>query len=254
MACGCCRCRCRHIKHFPAICCPPQRRCQLVAIRSQLAPCPALGRTLIIVIEFAKLRLKCFRPSLATWHPFIVWLFVCLFACLFASPPPPPLTVPFGNFTRCSSRFWTRFRFLIRFWFRFRFRVWACAWAWAWVYLPVRRSLFAVYLIVCLFGGPTLINCRFYWHFGFDVVVYWVRKKFIAYFCAHAPRNCLPSTGQRAHKGIVCSVCHYPLSWLAGSFRLFASFNCLLCGNCLPCGQLMNLIRHARIIIVPAHD
>lgn len=152
MACGCCRCRCRHIKHFPAICCPPQRRCQLVAIRSQLAPCPALGRTLIIVIEFAKLRLKCFRPSLATWHPFIVWLFVCLFACLFASPPPPPLTVPFGNFTRCSSRFWTRFRFLIRFWFRFRFRVWA--WALGLGLGLLARSPFAV----C-----SLLDCLLIW-------------------------------------------------------------------------------------------
>lgn len=189
--------------------------------------------------------LSAFPCHLASVYRLIVCLPVCLFVRL---PTAPPLTVPFGHFTRCSSRFWIRFRFLIRFWFRFR------VWAWAWVYLPLRCSPFAVYLIVCLFGGPTLINCRFYWHFGFDVVVYWVRKKFIAYFCAHAPRKCLPSTGLRAHGAIVSSVCHYPLSWLAGSFRLFASFNCLLCGNCLPCGPVMNLIRHARIIIVPVHD
>lgn len=182
-------------------------------------------------------------------------LIVCLPVCLFVRLPSSLLSLSLLA-TSLVARlgFGLGFGFWFGFGFGFAFGFGLGLWAWAWVYLPVCRSLFAVYLIVCLFGGPTLINCRFYWHFGFDVVVYWVRKKFIAYFCAHAPRNCLPSTGQRAHKGIVCSACHYPLSWLAGSFRLFASFNCLLCGNCLPCGQLMNLIRHARIIIVPAHD
>lgn len=109
--------------------------------------------------------LSAFPCHLASVYRLIVCLPVCLFVRL---PTAPHLAGPFGHFTRCSSRFWIRFRFQIRFWFRFRFRLWA----WAWVYLALRRSLFAVYLIVCLFGGPTLINCRFYWHFGFDVVVY----------------------------------------------------------------------------------
>lgn len=174
MACGCCRCRCRcrHIKHFPAICCPPQRRCQLVAIRSQLFPCqsPHSGsysyyRNRICQIEVEML--SAFPCHLAS----VYRLIVCLPVCLFVRLPIPPLPHPFSH---CP--FWPLHSLLVS--------VLDSVSVSDSVLVSVSLSglglglgllgpsPFAVYLIVCLFGGPTLINCRFYWHFGFDVVVY----------------------------------------------------------------------------------
>jgi len=98
----------------------------LVAISFPSGP----RRSLIIVIEFAKLRLKCFRPSLATWHPFIVWLFVCQFACLLS----PPFLVLLHRSIASGFGFWLRFPVSgFGFWF-------------------------AVHLIVCLFGGAQRLS------------------------------------------------------------------------------------------------
>lgn len=143
--------------------------CQLLAIPPRTPPACSYYRNRICQIEVEML--SAFPCHLASVYRLIVCLPVCLFV---RTPPAPPHTLlpihlPFWQLhsllvsvLATVSVSAIRFRTAIR--FRFRFR--------AWSFVLAIPCSFAVYLIVCLFGEPTLINCRFYWHFGFDVVVY----------------------------------------------------------------------------------
>lgn len=187
------------------------RICQIEVEMLSACPCPCSA-----------------RAPLGTWHPFIVWLFVCLFAC-WLTPHRPP-----------ASHFINSF--IVSGWASVSVSAFGCPgrsqFTWLFAYLAGLRLSIAVFIAI-LASTSSFIEYQ---------------KKFIACFRASARlRNCWASILQLERTlefiGDLAAINSDRVPGAVPKQFAWILFNCLSCGYCLLCGDWIALVRCARIMI-----